>query len=159
MSSLNINDPYGQITLPYQPHLERTDPILFQQKQTVFLPSTPQAGSSQNKIMRSSPASNSRRLSKEEVLSIVHRCKKWLIGGSLVSFGILTTLVVGHTVGTTSARTTSATNNQTMPALNATATSSSSDGGFFQQQGGEYGGYGFGKNNSWQPSVSSSSAS
>src|SRR5262249_22388488 len=153
----NANDPYGQATLPYQPPLERTNLIQSQQKQTVFLPNTPQAASSQHKTMRSPQASTSRRISKAEALTIVQRCKKWLVAGALVAFGVLTALAMGHTVGTPSSQTTSGTNNQptnnqTTSASNGSATSSSSDGSFFQQQqGGGYGGYGFGDSSAWQP--------
>jgi hypothetical protein len=161
MSSFNVNDPYGQVTLPYQP------PILSQQKKPVSLSNVPRVDSSQNKAMRSSSASTSRRISKAEALTIVHRCKKWLIGGSLVSFGILTALVMGHTVGTTSTQAKPAANNQTIPTLNAPATSSSSssdEGDFFQQQQQlqlqqQGGGYGFGDRNAWQPPVSRSTVS
>ncbi|HEY4032450.1 MAG TPA: hypothetical protein VGL94_00620 [Ktedonobacteraceae bacterium] len=167
MSFINTNDPYEQVTLPYyQPPIERTDPILSQQKKAVPF-TTPRAGSSQSKTMRSSQASASPRMSKAEALAVVRRCKTWLIGGSLVSFGILSALVAGHAVGTTSSTqvTPAAVNNQTTSASNAPATSSSSDGEFFQQpqqqqsQGGENGGYGFGNSNSWQAPVSRSRVS
>ena len=140
MSSLNANNPYGQTILPYQPSIERTNPIQSQQKKAASPP----------------------RMSKAEALTIVRRCKKWLIAGSLVAFGIVSALVTGHVVGTTSVQATPASNNQITPTSNAPATSSS-DGSFFQQpqqlQGGEYGGYSFGNSNSWQPPVSRSRVS
>jgi len=155
MSSLNANDPYGQTVLPYQPS------ILSQQKKGASLRTTPRADSSQDRSVRPSQASASPlRMSKAEALIVVNRCKRWLIAGALVAFGMLSALVAGHVVGATSNQTKPASNNQTKPASNTPTTSSSSDGNFFQQQQGEgYGGYGFGNSNSWQPPVSRSRVS
>src|SRR5271167_5029331 len=105
MSSLNTNNPYGQTILPYQPSIERTNPIQSQQKKAASL--------------RTSQATASPpRMSKAEALTIVRRCKKWLIAGSLVAFGILSALVAGHVVGTTSVQATPASNNQITPTSN-----------------------------------------
>src|SRR5205807_9803587 len=72
------------------------------------------------------------RKSKAETLTFVHECKKWLVAGSIVTFGLLGGLVAGHAVGTTSS--------QATPANNTPATSPSTnggDGGFFNQQPGQ----------------------
>jgi hypothetical protein len=96
------------------------------------------------------------RKSKAETLTFVHECKKWLIAGSIVTFGLLGGLVAGHAIGTTS--------NQATPASNTPATSPSTGGGFFDQQPGQQqqqggGGNGFGNNNPTQPPVSGSHTS
>ena len=98
------------------------------------------------------------RKSKAETLAFVHECKKWLVAGSIVAFGLLGGLVAGHAVGTTS--------NQATPTNNTPATSPSTNGGnggFFNQQPGQQqqggGGYGFGNNNPSQPPISGSHTS
>ena|SRR5439155_4472907 len=106
--------------------------------------------------------SASPRLSKAEALALVDTCKKWLIAGSFVAFGILSGLVAGHVVGSTS---TTSTQSPT-PASNPPATSPNSptspnapspNGGSFQQQ--QQGGFGFGNGNPAQPPVSGSHTS
>lgn len=161
MSSLNANDPYGQATLPYQPSIERIDSILSQQKKAASLRTTQRVGLSQDRPVRPSQTSASpSRISKAEALTIVRRCKKWLIASALAAFAILSALVAGHVAGTTSSQTTPVSNNQIVPSSSGSTTSSPSDGNFFQQQqGGGYGGYGFGNSNSWQPPVSRSRVS
>ncbi len=145
------NNPYGQPPLHY---MEYTDPLHSQRQEGVSRPTTPKAGSSPITSARSSQATSARpRLSKAEALAFVSACKKWLVAGSLVTFGILSGLVAAHVVGTTFTQATPA--NQAAPASNTPTTSPSSDGSFFQQQGG----YGFGNGNSWQPPVSSSHVS
>ncbi len=157
MSSLKANSPYDQDTLPYQPSIERTVPMPSRQQK---------AASWHAPAGTRSPS----RMSKAEALTIVRRCKKWLVAGSLVAFGVLSALVRSHVVGTTSGQATSAPNNQVIPVTNnqttsassAPATSSNSNGGFFQQpqqQSQQGGGYGFGDGNSWQPPVSRSHVS
>ena len=157
MSSLEANSPYDQVTLPYQPSIERTAPMSSQQKKVA----------SRRVPSGTRPPS---RMSKAEALTIVRRCKKWLVAGSLVAFGVLSALVRSHVVGTTSDQATSALNNQVTPVINnqttsassAPATSSTSNGGFFQQpqqQSQQGGGYGFGDSSSWQPPVSKSHVS
>lgn len=151
----DADDPCGQPSLPYQPYRGHAHSLLSQQQECVSRPATSRAGSSQSGPARSLQApSGSPDLSKAEALAFVSQCKRWLVAGSLVAFGILSGLVAGHVTGTTSSQATSA--NQAAPTSNAPATSSSSDGGFFQQQ---QGGYGFGNGNSRQPPVSSSHTS
>jgi hypothetical protein len=87
-------------------------------------------------------------MSKAEALEFIDECKRWLIAGSIIVFGILSGLVAAHVTGTTS--------NQATPGSNAPTTSPSSGGGFFQQQ---QGGYNFGNGNSGQPPVSGSHVS
>ncbi len=106
------------------------------------------------------------RKSKAETLAFVHECKKWLVAGSIVTFGLLGGLVAGHAVGTTSSQANPANNSpSTSPSTNG---GNGNNGGFFnqqpsqqqpsqQQQGG--GGYGFGNNNPFQPPVSGSQTS
>jgi hypothetical protein len=106
------------------------------------------------------------RKSKAETLAFVHECKKWLVAGSIVTFGLLGGLVAGHAVGTTSTQATPASNT---PSTSPSTNGGGDNGGFFnqqpsqqqpsqqQQQGG--GGYGFGNNNPFQPPVSGSQTS
>lgn len=72
------------------------------------------------------------RLSKVEALAFVHRCKQWLVVGSLVAFGVLTGLVAGHVIGTASPAATPSPHQ----AGSTPSSSPSSTGDFFQQQGG-----------------------
>src|SRR6266702_7426281 len=143
------NDPYGQPSLPYQPYGAHA-PGIYQRNETVSPSPTSRAAmharSTQVNTRQVTP-----RKSKAEALALVHECKKWLVAGSVITFGLLGGLVAGHAVGTTS--------NQATPANNTPATSPSTnggDGGFFnqqpgQQQGGGGGGNGFGNNNPSQP--------
>ena len=155
----DANDPYRQPSIPYQPYGEQNAQIMPQQKSMA-------ASTSTNRAVPTYPAQARRkqakpitpRKSKAETLSFVHECKKWLVAGSIVTFGLLGGLVAGHAVGTTSS--------QATPANNTRATSPSTnggDGGFFNQQPGQQqqggGGYGFGNNNPSQPPVSGSHTS
>ena len=155
----DANDPYRQPSIPYQPYGEQNAQIMPQQKSMA-------ASTSTNRAVPTYPAQARRkqakpitpRKSKAETLSFVHECKKWLVAGSIVTFGLLGGLVAGHAVGTTSS--------QATPANNTPATSPSTnggDGGFFNQQPGQQqqggGGYGFGNDNPSQPPVSGSHTS
>jgi len=155
----DANDPYGQQAIPYQPYGGQNTQMMPQQKNVAASISTTrgvppypaQARSKQARLVTP-------RRSKAETLTFVHECKKWLVAGSIVTFGLLGGLVAGHAVGTTS--------NQATPANNTPATSPSTnggDGGFFDQQPGQQqqggGGYGFGNNNPSQPPVSGSHTS
>ena len=156
----DANDPYRQPSIPYQPYGEQNAQIMPQQKSMA-------ASTSTNRAVPTYPAQARRkqakpitpRKSKAETLSFVHECKKWLVAGSIVTFGLLGGLVAGHAVGTTS--------NQATPANNTPATSPSTnggDGGFFNQQPGQQqqqggGGYGFGNKNPSQPPISGSHTS
>jgi hypothetical protein len=149
MSSLNANSPYDQVILPYKLPIDRTTPI----------PSQHRKAASQHAPVG---ARSSSRMSKAEALTIVRRCKRWLIAGSLVAFGVLSALVASHVVGSTSDQAPSASNSQVTPPANGQITSSTSDGGFFEQPQPQLqlgGGYGFGDSNSWQPPVSRSHVS
>ncbi len=151
----DANDPYRQPSLPYQPYTARTDPMISQQKEITPSSTTLRADSSPDTPARSAQARPvTPRKSKAESLAFVRKCKKWLVAGSVVAFGILSGLTAGHVIGTTS--------NQATPASNTPATSPSSGGDFFQQQQGQQqqgGGYGFGSSNPWQPPVSGSHTS
>jgi len=99
---------------------------------------------------------NRPRLSKAEALTFVGKCKKWLIAGSIVAFGILSGVVAGHAVGSTSNQATPASNGgPTTSSSNGSTTSPSNNGSFLQQQGGSN----FGNNNFGQPPVSGSHTS
>src|SRR6266516_2911167 len=152
------NDPYGQPSLPYQPYGAHA-PGIYQRNETVSPSPTSRAAmharSTQVNTRQVTP-----RKSKAEALALVHECKKWLVAGSVITFGLLGGLVADHAVGTTS--------NQATPASNAPATSPSSGGGFFQQgpqgqqqqgQQQQGGGYGFGNGNFGQPPASGSHTS
>src|SRR5207344_1158623 len=158
----DANDPYRQQTVPYQPYSQPAVPnqpyggqnaqMMPQQNNVARSASTNQAVPTYSAQARPKQAKQvTPRKSKVETLAFVHECKKWLVAGSIVTFGLVGGLVAGHAVGTTS--------NQATPANNTPATSPSTNGGnaggggFFnqkpgqqqQQQGG--GGYGFGNNN------------
>ncbi len=144
MFYMDADDPYVQPPLPYQPYLTHTDPSLSQEQKVVSPATRPLERPSPAYSSRSTPVSP--RLSKAEALEFVRTCKKWLIAGSIVVFGVLSGLVAAHVTGVTSAA----------PASNTPATSPSTGGGFFQQQ---QGGYNFGSGNFQQPPVSGSRVS
>ena len=74
------------------------------------------------------------RMSKAEALAFVEQCKKWLVAGSMVAFGVLSGLVAGHVIGPSS-QAANQSNNQAAPSFN----SPSDNGGFFQQGGNNFG--------------------
>ena len=141
----DADDPYGQPLLPYQPYSEDFDPWFYQSQKLV-----PSSAAPMQPARSSQAKSSQSRMSKAEALAFVDQCKRWLIAGSLIAFGILGGLVAGQLAAAPS--------NQATPASNSPATAPSSGGGFFQQQQGG-GGYGFGNSNTWQPPVSSSRTS
>ena len=97
---------------------------------------------------------NVARTTKAQALAIVITCKKWLIIGSIVGFGVFSGLAATHVTGVTSQE---ATNNATQQ---ATPTSSDpGEGGFFQQQPPQQGGNNFGNNSPSQGPVSGSNVS
>ena len=155
----DANDPYRQPAIPYQSYERQNTQMMPQQNNVAASTSTTRAAvppyPAQARPKQARPVTP--RKSKAETLSFVHECKKWLVAGSIVTFGLLGGLVAGHAVGTTS--------NQATPASNTPATSPSTnggDGGFFNQQPGQQqggGGYGFGNNNPSQPPVSGSHTS
>jgi hypothetical protein len=170
----DANDPYRQQTVPYQPYSQPAVPdqpyggqsaqMMSQQNNVARSASTNRAVPTCSAQARPKQAKQvTPRKSKAETLAFVHECKKWLVAGSIVTFGLVGGLVAGHTVGTTS--------NQATPANNTPATSPSTNGGngggggFFNQQPGQQqqqqggGGYGFGNNNPSQPPVSGSRTS
>jgi hypothetical protein len=148
------NDPYaqsGQEELPYQPYREYAGPIQYSQQREVLFPPTTYRSSPASSYNTSARPQQTRstqlRMSKAEALEFVGRCKKWLVAGSFISFGVLSGLVAAHATGVTS--------QQTTPASNSPATSPSSGGNYFQQQPG---GSNFGSN-PFQPPVSGSRVS
>jgi hypothetical protein len=151
----DANDPYGQPALPYQPYGGQTNPAMSQGNVVGSTSPMQRAATTYTIQARSAQARPVKpRKSKAETLSFVHECKKWLVAGSVVTFGLLGGLVAGHAFGTTS--------NQATPASNTPATSPSTGGGFFDQQPGQQqggGGNGFGNNNPSQPPVSGSHTS
>ena len=146
MLSSHADHPSGQASLPSR---ELSAASHARQQEAVASSSTPQARTSSRTPVRSSSAMPPPpRLSKVEARTLVEKCKRWLIAGSIVAFAILSGLVVGNGLGATSP--------QGTPASNRPIVSpSDEDGGFFQQQGG----YGFGQGNLGQPPVSGSHAS
>lgn len=142
----NTDDPYEQPTLPYQPYIGPIDALVSRQQETL----PPRTSTPSRTAMPARPARAELaqpRMSKAEALEFIDECKRWLIAGSIIVFGILSGLVAAHVTGATS--------NQATPASNVPSTSPSSGGGFFQQQGGYY----FGNGNSGQPPVSGSRVS
>lgn len=144
MLNSDTDDPYGQPKLPYQPYRQDYDPWLSQSQKLVSSPTTPMRPGRPVQAQ-----AHQQRMSKAEALEFVDRCKRWLIAGSIVAFGILGGLVAGQLAGTSSS--------QAAPGPSTSPTTPSSGGYFQQQQGG--GGYGFGNGNNWQPPVSSSRTS
>jgi hypothetical protein len=158
----DANDPYRQPAIPYQPYREQNAQMLPQLNNIAASTSINRAVPAyptQARPKQARPVTP--RKSKAETLAFVHECKKWLVAGSIVAFGLLGGLVAGHAVGTTA--------NQATPANNTPATSPSTNGGdngnggFFNQQPGQQqqggGGYGFGNNTPSQPPVSGSHTS
>ncbi len=93
------------------------------------------------------------RTTKAQALAIVKTCKKWLIIGSVVCFGVFSGLAATHITGVTSqAATNSATQQQAAP-------TDPGQGGFFQQQPQQQGGNNFGNNGTSQGPVAGSSVS
>jgi len=92
------------------------------------------------------------RKTKAQALAIVKTCKKWLVIGSVVCFGVFSGLALTHTTGITAQSTTNNSSQQAAP-------TTPDQGGFFQQQQQQQGGYGFGNNGTSQGPVSSSSVS
>ncbi len=156
-----IEYPYWQPEppLPYQPNRGYTDPSRYSQQAVVSPSATTQAGIA--RPMTARPAASARlqrpeqvkpttpRMSKAEALEFVEQFKKWLVAGSIVTFGVLTGLVAGHVIGSSS-QAANQSNNQATPSFN----SPSDDGGFFQQ-----GGNNFGNGNSGQQPLSGSRTS
>lgn len=154
-------EPDEQLMLSYQQYREYAEPVSIRPQQQIILPSPP----APPVVVRSSasyrtpdyalpirPAqakasASTARMSKAEALTLVEQCKRWIVAGSLVAFGILGFLAAEHAVGAVS--------NQAGPASNGPSTSSPDDGSFFRQQGGN----GFGNNNPSQPPVSGSRTS
>jgi hypothetical protein len=171
----DANDPYSQQTVPYQPYGQQSTQYQPHGGQGSRMLPPQYTGSSHMPSNRVVPPYSGQtgpkqakpvtpRKSKAETLAFVHECKKWLVAGSIVTFGLLGGLVAGHAVGTTA--------NQATPANNTPSTSPSTNGGndnnggFFNQQPGQQqqqqggGGYGFGNNNSpYQPPISGSRTS
>ena len=151
----HTDDPYEQPTLPYQPYIGPIDALVSRQQEIMSPSISSRAGALPRPAMPAMPARPARarpvepRMSKAEALEFIDECKRWLIAGSIVVFGILSGLVAAQVTGTTS--------NQATPASNVPSTSPSSDGGFFQQQ--QQGGGYFGNGNSGQPPVSGSHVS
>ena len=151
------NDPYiqhEQDSLPYQPYREYAGPMHnSQQQRDAFSPPSmyrPPAGSPYSTLARPQQARSTQlRMSKAEALEFVDACKKWLIAGSIIGFGLLSGLVAVRATGVTSS--------QSTPSSTSPATSPSSGGNYFQQQPG--GGSNFGNNNPFQPPVSGSRVS
>lgn len=94
------------------------------------------------------------RTTKAQALAIVKTCKKWLIIGSVVCFGVFGGLAATHITGVTSqAATNSATQQQ------QSAPGNPGQGGFFQQQPQQQGGNNFGNSGTSQGPVSGSGVS
>lgn len=160
-----IEYPYRQPEppLPYQPIRGYTDPSRYQQQAVVSPSATTQAGIARTKPAGPvAPARLQRpeqvkpatpRMSKAEALAFVEHCKKWLVAGSIVAFGVLSGLVAGHVLGS-SGQAANQSNNQAAPSFNSPSTSPSGNGGFFQQ-----GGNNFGNGNSGQQPFSGSHTS
>jgi hypothetical protein len=149
--------------VPYEPYRGyTTDPSRSRQQSFATQSAAPisQAG-----IARTSPARPAMparseqkkpvtpRMSKAEALEVVDQCKRWLVAGSIVAFGVISGLVAGHVIGSSS-QAANQSNNQDAPSFNSPSNSPSNNGGFFQQ-----GGNNFGNGNSGQSPSSGSHTS
>lgn len=146
--------------LPYQPNRGYTDSLRSQQQVLVSPPATKQADIARTTQARSALLARTEqtkptapRISKAEALKFVEQCKRWLVAGSIVTFGLIAGLVAGHMVGSSSSAANQS-NNQVAPSFNSPSTSPSNSGGFFQQ-----GGNNFGNGNSGQQPFSGSHTS
>src|SRR5450759_2594948 len=163
-----IEYPYWQPEppLPYQPNRGYIDPSRYQQQAMVSPSATTQADIVRTaRTMTARPAAaawqqrpeqvkpTAPRMSKAAALEFVEQCKKWLVAGSIVAFGVISGLVAGHVLGS-SGQAANQSNNQSAPSLNSPSTSPSNNGGFFQQ-----GGNNFGNGNSGQQPLSGSRTS
>lgn len=146
MDYQNADDAYYQQTIQYMD----IAPSHRQQAGRAMPPQQPMR--SQEKVAKVE------RMSKADALSFVAACKKWLVVGSVVGFGVLAGLAANNVVGVTSHSTTPAAPTNSNGNTNPSAGTSSDDGGggFFQQQ---QGGFGFGNSQSQQGPVSSSRTS
>jgi hypothetical protein len=90
----DANDPYRQPAIPYQPYGGQTNPTMPQGIEVVP-PSSTQRAAMQSTMQACSAQAKpvTPRKSKDETLAFVHECKKWLVAGSIVIFGLLGGLV------------------------------------------------------------------
>ncbi|HET8913252.1 MAG TPA: hypothetical protein VFN23_17380, partial [Ktedonobacteraceae bacterium] len=149
--------PYNDATQYQQAYPGYTDPTSYQQQAGVPVPPPYPNVYKQTPLKKQPPNQASPRMSKAEALTFVQKSKKWLIAGSLVTFGVFSGLAAAHPVGTAASNqnaplpSNSGSDQQASPSNNQ----QDPNGNFFQnpqqQQGG---GYGFGNGNSNQPPVS-----
>jgi len=135
--------------VPYEPYRGyTTDPSRSQQQSFASPPPrlTIQARAEQ---VKPTPT----RMSKAEALELVDQCKRWLVAGSFVIFGVIAGLVAGQAFRASNAAGNQS-NNQAAPSFNSPSTSPYDNGGFFQQ-----GGNNFGNGNSGQQPSSGSHTS
>lgn len=162
--------PSLQPTIPSQPHRPSPDPSLSQRQRGVSPPAPSHVPAGAVQRLSTRPGAPARptyaaqpttpHMSKAEALAFVKQCKQWLVAGCLVTFSMLTGLVAGHVIGSSTSYGNSTTgpspsSNQTTPASPSSNPSPSSPGSFFPQQGGRN----FGNGNLPQPPVSSSHTS
>ena len=165
MSFYDENTLEGQSALPYQPY-EQYGPYVdavpsTEYNNTFYQRNLPQALPPPARTVPSEKIpGRSPRMPKAEALALVRKWKRGLVAGSLVTFGVLSGLVVTNAV--------SANTNQQTPASNSNntnITTPSDNGGFFNNNNNNnnnqgQGGYGFGNSNSTQqPAISGSHAS
>lgn len=157
---------YGQVEppVPYEPYKgyttnpSRSRQQTFAAQSTMPAPrvdvarTTPARPAMQVRSEQKKPATP--RMSKAEALEVVDQCKRWLVAGTMVAFGVISGLVAGHVIGSANQS-----NNQSAPSINTPSNSPSinspsNNGGFFQQ-----GGNNFGNGNSGQSPFSGSHTS
>jgi len=100
----------------------------------------------------------SQKMSKAKALDLLNSLKKTIVIGAIIGFGVLSTLVATHAVGSAANQSQSTqgsnsispdNNNNSNTNTNNNSNNPSNNGGFFQQQGG---GNGFGSGSYSQPS-------
>lgn len=130
--------------IPYEPYRGYTTAPSHTRQQTFAVPGAPRMTRDDiartPSIRSTMPAYSEQkkpatpRMSKAEALEVVDQCKRWLVAGSIVAFSVLSGLVAGHVVGSSS-QGADQSNNQSTPSFN----SPSNNGGFFQQRGNNFG--------------------
>lgn len=146
MSYSDTNDAYARYQSPYRSYPQSTGA----DDEHYALPAPRQQDRPPASPAPRQSSSAGKRMPKAEVLSLVKKLKRWGVVASVVTFGVIGALALGHVTGVTSQSTNLATPPQ------ATPTSSSQNGEFFQQQ---QGGYQFGFGSSSQAPVTTSRTS
>lgn len=150
MSYYDMNDPSTPYQYPHSPYLQNSETA------GARYPMPPREPRQQHMPLASptprprQTLPSEKRMPKAEALSLAQKLKRWTVVASVVTFGVIGALAVGHVTGATPQSPSSATQQQSTPA------SPSQNGSFFQQQ---QGGSQFGSSSSSQAPVTTSRTS